>query len=146
MTSRAPFDLERFVEAQADIYPRALAELRRGRKESHWMWFVFPQIAGLGRSSTAIHYAIDWPAEARAFLDHPLLGPRLAECVKAVLAHRDLSAEAILGPVDAIKLCSSMTLFEAVAEVPDRFAEVLETFHDGERDAATLALLAEAAT
>ncbi|HEY5713377.1 MAG TPA: DUF1810 domain-containing protein [Allosphingosinicella sp.] len=136
------FDLERFVAAQAPVYASALAELTRGRKESHWMWFVFPQIAGLGRSPTAIRYAIGSAAEARAYLAHPLLGPRLAACVEAVLAHPDSSAEAIFGPVDAVKLRSSMTLFEAVADVPDRFAAVIETFHNGERDPPTLAILA----
>ena len=140
-----PYDLERFVAAQQGVYPQALAELKRGAKESHWMWFVFPQIAGLGRSPTAIRYAIGSAAEARAYLAHPLLGPRLADCVEAVLGHPDLSAEAIFGPVDAVKLRSSMTLFEAVADVPDRFADVIETFHNGERDPATLAILAEGA-
>ena len=136
------FDLERFVAAQGPVYGQALAELRRGRKESHWMWFVFPQLAGLGRSPTAIFYAIASAAEARAYLAHPLLGPRLGECVDAVLGHSDLSGEAIFGSIDAVKLRSSMTLFEAVADEPDRFAGVIDTFHNGERDPATLALLA----
>jgi uncharacterized protein (DUF1810 family) len=137
----ADFDLERFVTAQAEVYSRALAELRRGRKESHWMWFVFPQIAGLGTSPTARHYAIRSAAEARAYLAHPLLGPRLMECTDIVLEHRGPSAEAIFGTIDAMKLRSSMTLFEAVAPEPDRFAKVLEMFHKGERDALTLAIL-----
>ena len=136
------FDLERFVAAQAPVYGQALAELRGGRKLSHWMWFVFPQLAGLGRSPTAIFYAIASAGEARAYLAHPLLGPRLGECVDAVLAHPDTSAEDMFGPVDAIKLRSSMTLFEAVADEPKRFASVIDTFHNGERDPATLALLA----
>ena len=135
------FDLDRFVFAQADIYSQALAELRAGRKQSHWMWFVFPQIAGLGRSPTAMFYAIASAAEARAYLAHPLLGSRLAECTSAILAHRDRSAEAIFGPVDAMKLKSSMTLFEAVAGDPAPFASVLDTFFDAERDPATLKLL-----
>ena len=143
--SGAAFDLERFVTAQAPVYARALAELKRGRKDSHWMWFVFPQLAGLGRSPTAVHYAIASAGEARAYLAHRLLGPRLAECVDAVLTHKDLSAEAIFGPIDAVKLRSSMTLFEAVADEPNRFAEIIKTFHKGERDPATLALLAEQA-
>jgi uncharacterized protein (DUF1810 family) len=135
------FDLDRFVAAQAEIYGQALAELRAGRKQSHWMWFVFPQFAGLGRSPTAIFYAIASAAEARAYLAHPLLGARLAECTLAVLAHRDRSAEAIFGAIDAMKLKSSMTLFEAVAGDPAPFASVLDAFFDAERDPATLALL-----
>jgi uncharacterized protein (DUF1810 family) len=142
MTGAPAYDLERFVAAQAGVYPRALAELKEGRKESHWMWFVFPQIAGLGRSPTAILYAIAAAAEARAYLAHPLLGPRLGECVEAVLAHEDKSAEAIFGPIEAVKLRSSMTLFAAVASEPNRFARVIDTFHNGERDPATLAILA----
>src|SRR5690349_7212891 len=109
----ADFDLSRFVAAQAPVYAEALAELRRGRKEGHWMWFVFPQLAGLGRSPTALFYAIGSLAEARAYLAHPVLGPRLRECTETLLAHRRRGAEAILGPVDAMKLRSSMTLFEA---------------------------------
>jgi uncharacterized protein (DUF1810 family) len=135
-------DLERFLAAQEGSYTRALAELRRGRKESHWMWFVFPQIAGLGRSAAARHYAIASAAEARAFLAHPLLGARLRACTAAVLSHRGRSAEAIFGSVDAIKLRSSLTLFEAVADAPLMFAQALDAFYDGERDGATLRLLA----
>jgi uncharacterized protein (DUF1810 family) len=138
----ADFDLQRFVAAQEAMYARALAELRRGRKESHWMWFVFPQIAGLGRSPTARFYAIASADEGRAYLAHPLLGPRLRECTQAVLGHRDRSAEAIFGPVDALKLRSSLTLFEAVADVPLLFAQALDAFYDCERDGATLRLLA----
>jgi uncharacterized protein (DUF1810 family) len=134
----AQFDLDRFVAAQAEIYGQALAELRAGRKQSHWMWFVFPQIAGLGLSPTARFYAIVSAAEARAYLAHPLLGARLIECIEAVLAHRGESAEAIFGPVDAMKLRSSMTLFEAVAADPAPFASVLDAFFDAERDPATL--------
>ena len=134
-------NLERFVTAQDDVYPRALAELRRGRKASHWMWFVFPQLAGLGRSGTARFFGIASAAEARAYLAHPLLGPRLLECVAAMLVHRDEPAEAILGPVDAVKLRSSMTLFEAVAEDRSPFAAVLDAFFGSERDPATLQLL-----
>jgi uncharacterized protein (DUF1810 family) len=133
--------LERFVAAQDGVYPQALAELRGGRKHGHWMWFVFPQLAGLGRSATARFYAIASAAEARAYLAHPLLGPRLAECARALLAHRARRAEAILGPIDAMKLRSSMTLFEAVAGDPAPFAAVLDAFFGGERDAATLGLL-----
>jgi len=134
-------DLARFVEAQEGVYGRALAELREGRKESHWMWFVFPQIAGLGSSPTARLYAIASADEARAFLAHPLLGTRLRDCTAAILAHRERGAEAILGTVDAMKLRSSMTLFEAVADDPAPFAAALDAFHGGARDAATLRLL-----
>jgi uncharacterized protein (DUF1810 family) len=134
-------NLARFVSAQEGVYGRALAELRHGRKESHWMWFVFPQIAGLGSSPTARHYAIVSAAEARAFLAHPLLGARLRECTTAILAHRERGAAAIFGAVDAMKLRSSMTLFEAVADDPAPFTETLAAFHGGERDAATLRLL-----
>ena len=134
-------DLSRFVEAQREVWPAALAELRAGRKTSHWMWFVFPQIAGLGRSPTAIFYAIASEAEARAYLGHPLLGARLREAVLALLAHEGESAEAILGPVDAIKLRSSMTLFERVGAPGDPFGRCLDAFFAGERDGATLRLL-----
>ena len=137
-------DLERFVAAQAPVYAQALTELKLGRKASHWMWFVFPQLAGLGRSPTARYYGIASADEARAYLAHPLLGPRLRESSEALLAHRGRSAESILGPVDALKLRSSMTLFEAAAEEPGPFARVLETFYDGERDPLTLDLLGRA--
>jgi uncharacterized protein (DUF1810 family) len=135
------FDLERFAAAQQGVYERALGELRSGRKRSHWMWFVFPQLAGLGRSETARFYGIGGAAEARAYLAHPLLGPRLRECAEALLAHKHQAAEAILGPIDALKLRSSTTLFEAVAEDPAPFAAVLDAFFGGERDAGTLTML-----
>ena len=135
-------DLERFVTAQRGVYDQALAELREGRKRSHWMWFVFPQIARLGRSPTAQFYAIGSGVEARAYLDHPLLGPRLGECTEAMLRHRGRTAESILGPVDAIKLRSSMTLFEAIAADRGLFGEVLQVFYGSERDCATLERLA----
>jgi uncharacterized protein (DUF1810 family) len=135
------FALDRFVEAQAPVYEQALAELRRGSKESHWMWFVFPQLAGLGRSVTARFYGIAGEEEARAYLAHPLLGPRLAECTAAVASHRCRAADAIFGSIDAMKFRSSMTLFEAVAEEPATFSEALETFYGGARDPATLELL-----
>jgi uncharacterized protein (DUF1810 family) len=134
------YDLDRFVSAQADTYEDALAELRRGRKVSHWMWFVFPQIAGLGCSDMARFYAIrDW-GEARAFLAHPVLGSRLNEATEAILAAPG-SAEAILGGVDAMKLRSSMTLFAAVAGDDDPFIAALDRFFGGARDEATVALL-----
>lgn len=137
----ADFDLSRFVDAQQAVYGMVLSELHRGRKQSHWMWFVFPQIAGLGTSPTARRYAIAAADEARAYLAHPLLGARLRECTMAILAHRERGAEAIFGAVDAMKLRSSMTLFEAVADDPAPFAAALGAFHGGERDSATLRLL-----
>ena len=130
--------LDRFVEAQAGVWTQALAELKAGRKTSHWMWFVFPQIAGLGRSETARFYAIADVAEARAYLAHPLLGARLREAAQALLTHRGQSAEAVLGGIDAIKLRSSMTLFEAVAPDEPVFAAVLDAFFSGQRDPETV--------
>ena len=137
------FDLDRFVTAQRDAYAQALAELGEGRKRSHWMWFVFPQIAGLGTSPTACFYAIVSAGEARAYLAHPLLGPRLRECTGAMLRHRGRDVDSILGAVDAIKFRSSMTLFDAVAADRGLFGEALQVFYGGERDGATLELLAE---
>ncbi len=135
------FDLDRFVDAQARIYGQALEELRAGRKESHWMWFVFPQSTGLGWSRMAQFYGIKGAEEARAYLAHPLLGVRLVECTGAVTAKADRTAEAIFGSVDALKFRSSMTLFEAVSDDPEPFATAIQTFYGGERDAATLRLL-----
>ena len=134
-------DLLRFVTAQRDVYPRAFAELRAGAKRSHWMWFIFPQIAGLGRSDMARLYAIRDLDEARAYLAHPVLGPRLRECAAAVLAHNGVrTAEAMMGGIDAVKLRSSMTLFEA-AGGGDPFADVLDAFFAGARDPETLLLV-----
>jgi uncharacterized protein (DUF1810 family) len=136
-----PFDLQRFVAAQAGSYDAALAEIRRGAKRSHWMWFVFPQIAGLGRSDMARRYAIGSIEEARAYLAHPLLGTRYRACVSALQDLTGGSAEGVFGPVDAVKLRSSLTLFEAAAPEP-LFAAAIERWFGGERDAATLAILA----
>lgn len=136
-----PYDLGRFVKAQDGIYDRALAELRSGRKQSHWMWFIFPQIDGLGHSPAARHYAIKTRQEARAYLDHPVLGARLTECAETVLAIQGRSASAVFGYPDDLKLRSSMTLFEAVAGTESIFARVLDRYHDGERDAKSLQLL-----
>jgi len=134
-----PFGLSRFVDAQAKCYDQALAELRAGDKRSHWMWFVFPQIEGLGRSPTAHFYAISGREEARAYLAHHLLGARLRECTQAMLAHAGkLTPRDILGPVDALKFRSSMTLFEAAADDPAPFCAALDRLCDGERDRATL--------
>jgi uncharacterized protein (DUF1810 family) len=137
-----PPDLSRFVAAQAGIYPAALAELRAGRKRGHWMWFIFPQLAGLGRSPTARFYAIASQEEARAYLGHFPLGARLRECTLSLLAHCGSTAEAVLGPVDSVKLRSSMTLFERVGGEGDPFGPCLEAFFGGDRDEATLRLLA----
>jgi uncharacterized protein (DUF1810 family) len=135
-----PFWLERFVAAQdrGGTYDRALAELRAGRKQSHWMWFIFPQIAGLGSSPMAQEFAIGSLAEARAYLAHPILGPRLAECARILNAADGASATGIFGSVDAMKLRSSMTLFAAAAPEEQAFADVLARYFDGEPDYATL--------
>jgi uncharacterized protein (DUF1810 family) len=138
-----PHNLQRFVEAQRDLYGTALAELRAGRKQSHWMWFIFPQLSGLGHSSTARYYAIASLDEARAYLGHAILGPRLRQCVKAVLAWAGKrSADEIFGGLDAMKLRSSLTLFDAV-EPGSRFADALLNFFANARDERTLALLHE---
>ena len=136
-------DLARFREAQdrGGVYERALAELRAGEKRSHWIWFVFPQLAGLGHSEMAQRFAISSLQEARAYLDDPELGARLRACAAALLDCGEASAERILGPVDALKLRSSMTLFALADDGDPLFAEVLERFCAGERDGATLALL-----
>jgi uncharacterized protein (DUF1810 family) len=131
-------DLQRFVEAQERVYGDVLAELRAGRKTSHWMWFVFPQLAGLGRSETARHYAIRDLAEARDYLQHPVLGPRLRECAGIVGDLPTTDAVAVFGSIDALKLRSSMTLFAQVEAEP--FAAVLDRFFDGP-DSRTLELL-----
>jgi uncharacterized protein (DUF1810 family) len=134
-----PYRLQRFVDAQdqASTYDHALQELRAGRKTSHWIWFVFPQIAGLGNSAMARSYAIGSPVEARAYLDHPVLGPRLLESARALLGHGGASAREILGEVDAVKLRSSMTLFARAAPGEPLFQSVLERFFDGVADPET---------
>lgn len=136
-------DLTRFVAAQDEggTYARALAELRAGRKTSHWMWFVFPQIAGLGSSPTAQRYALAGREEARAYLAHPVLGARLRECTDVVAGLDATDAGRVFGDVDALKLRSSMTLFHRADPGDDRFAAVLRRYFDGEADAATDRLL-----
>jgi uncharacterized protein (DUF1810 family) len=135
-------DLERFVEAQANgVHAKALDELRAGRKVSHWMWFVFPQVAGLGSSPTSRRYAIGSIEEARSYLDHPVLAPRLVECTQAVLSHPDRTAREIMGTPDDAKLRSSMTLFALAADSEPAFQQVLDTFFDGERDPRTMELV-----
>lgn len=140
MSGADPFDLARFVAAQEDVYPFVLEQLRQGRKTSHWMWFVFPQIAGLGHSAMAQRYAISSRAEAEAYLAHPLLGARLRECAGLVLATRELTAREIFGAPDDVKLRSCMTLFAEVAG-GGVFRDVLERYFDGDSDQATLARL-----
>jgi uncharacterized protein (DUF1810 family) len=138
-----PYELERFVSAQSGSYERALAELRRGRKTSHWMWYVFPQVAGLGHSPMAQRYAIASVAEARAYLAHPVLGPRLRECA-AVVAAAPPGAEAIFGGIDTLKLRSSMTLFRRAAPDEPVFQDVLDRHFAGAPDPMTEAILGKA--
>ncbi|MDR7274658.1 DUF1810 domain-containing protein [Catenuloplanes atrovinosus] len=135
-------DLQRFVDAQHGVHERVLAELAAGEKRTHWMWFVFPQLAGLGRSDMARRYALASLPEARDYLAHPVLGPRLRECARTVLAVRDRSAEEIFGTVDATKLRSSMTLFALAAPDEPVFTEVLARYFGGEPDPLTAQRLA----
>ena len=134
-------ELQRFREAQDGVIDAALAELRRGRKQSHWMWFVFPQLAGLGRSGIAERYAIRSLDEAKAYLADPLLGTRLVECTEAMLSHSDVSAHAILGSPDDLKFRSSMTLFALVLPPGSVFHRAIDRFHEGEMDVRTLDIL-----
>jgi uncharacterized protein (DUF1810 family) len=136
-------DLARFVTAQDDgcTYDRALGELRRGQKRSHWMWFIFPQLAGLGRSATAQRYALTGLEQARAYLAHPVLGSRLRACCEALTALETSDPVAALGPVDAVKLRSSLTLFAAADPDEPLFDALLRQLFAGERDSATVALL-----
>lgn len=140
-----PFDLARFVAAQDadDTYVQALCDLRRGRKLSHWMWFVFPQLAGLGRSPTARRYALASLDEARAYLAHPVLGPRLVTCAEIVASLPSPDPDALLGPLDALKLRSSMTLFHRAAPGEQAFSKVLERSFAGQLDPLTDTLLAQ---
>lgn len=137
-----PYDLNRFAEAQEGVYPRVVAELSRGRKESHWMWYIFPQIAGLGFSPMAQRFAIASRAEATAYLAHDVLGPRLVECTQLVLAARDRTIHQILGSPDDVKFRSSMTLFATVSDDPPFEQAIARYFPDG-KDLATLNILAE---
>jgi uncharacterized protein (DUF1810 family) len=142
MSRPDPFNLQRFVEAQRGVYEQALAEIAAGRKRSHWMWFIFPQIAGLGSSPMSVRYAINSRAEARAYLDHDVLGPRLIECTEAVLALESGSATDVFGYPDDLKLKSSATLFAAVSAPGSVFERVLEKWFAGEPDRKTLSVLA----
>jgi uncharacterized protein (DUF1810 family) len=134
-------DLERFLEAQARVYPQVLAQLREGTKRSHWMWFIFPQLLGLGHSATAQRYAIVDRAHAQAYLAHPVLGARLRECVQWLNGHTGLTAERIFGYPDYLKLHSCLTLFATVAPDELSFDEALRKYYGGLPDAATLELL-----
>lgn len=139
-----PYDLRRFVDAQAGVYERALAELQSGQKRTHWMWYIFPQLDGLGLSATAKHYAIQSIAEAQAYLAHPILGPRLEQCAEAVLHIEGRSATAIFGSPDDWKLRSCATLFARVSPPGSAFHRLLDTYYRGEWDAKTLQLLGRA--
>lgn len=139
-----PFQLQRFTAAQADVFQQALSEIKAGRKQGHWMWFVFPQIDGLGRSGTARFYSIKSSEEAAAYLNHPVLGPRLIECSEAILGVSGKSAQDMLGSPDHLKLCSSMTLFASLSPTNPVFARVIERIFGGQPDAQTIKLLANA--
>lgn len=141
MSSADPFNLQRFLQAQERVYLQVLEELKRGHKRSHWMWYIFPQFDGLAFSSTSAFYAIKSLEEARQYLNHPILGPRLLECANLLLAHTDQSASGIFGYPDDLKLRSSMTLFASVTEPGSVFKKVLAQFFDGQPDTKTLALI-----
>lgn len=134
-------DLERFVEAEADSWAEAMAEIDAGMKQGHWIWWVYPQLRGLGHSHRADYYGLSGADEARRFLAHPLLGPRLVDAMERLMPHRGDAPERILGPVDAVKLQSCATLFAAVARDPRPFTAVLDAFFAGKRCAETLAML-----
>ena len=136
-----PFDLQRFLDAQEPVYSRVVAELRAGRKQSHWMWFIFPQIEGLGVSAMTQKYAISSRAEAEAYLAHPVLGPRLRECAQLVASAKGSNITAIMGSPDDMKLKSSMTLFARATDDKAPFVAVLDRYYDGEEDSATIARL-----
>jgi uncharacterized protein (DUF1810 family) len=135
------YDLNRFVQAQAHDHERALCEIRQGHKRSHWMWYIFPQIAGLGQSAMSQRYSIKSLAEARAYLEHPVLGPRLTQCVEALLTLQDRSADDIFGFPDEKKLRSCATLFAAISESESVFHQLLAKYFNGEQDPMTLRLL-----
>jgi uncharacterized protein (DUF1810 family) len=144
MAGNIDYDLHRFIEAQNGIYEQALAELKAGRKRSHWMWFVFPQIAGLGSSAMAEKYAIRSAEEAAAYLADPILGSRLIRCVEAVLSIHGRTAHDIFGSPDDLKLRSSMTLFAAVSDHGSPFHKVIERFYQGRFDERTIEILSAA--
>lgn len=135
------FYLQRFLDAQQDSFLTAMKELRFGKKHSHWIWYIFPQLKGLGRSATSNIYGIQDAEEARAYLEHPILGARLREAIIAMLFHRARKAEDILGEIDAMKFKSCLTLFSLVASHDSIFADALDVFFNGERDERTMGLL-----
>ena len=135
-----PYDLRRFTKAQRNTYDRVLAELRNGKKQTHWMWYIFPQIDGLGHSATSRRYAIKSIEEARQYLNHPVLGKRLLECVKVILAIEGRSISEIFGDPDDMKLKSSMTLFTCIPNSPSVLFRVLDKYFNGNRDVKTLQL------
>jgi len=135
------FNLERFVEAQLPIYQEVLQELASGEKRTHWMWFIFPQVQGLGRSTTAVHYALNGLAEARAYLLHPVLGPRLKQCCRLLLQVEGKTAAQVFGFPDNMKFRSCLTLFQTAEESEPLFGLLLKKFYRGRRDKATLAIL-----
>ena len=135
------YNLNRFIEAQMTTYEGAMLELARGRKDSHWIWFVFPQIEGLGRSDTAKLYSIKSLEEGKAYLRHPLLGPRLIEACEILLSLKDASMGEVMGFPDDLKLLSSMTLFEAVSEPNSIFTKIIEIYFDDERDENSIELI-----
>lgn len=139
-----PFDLQRFVQAQAPVHETALAELRAGRKRTHWIWYVLPQLRELGRSQLAVQYGIASLQEAQSYLAHPVLGSRLRECVAALNALQTSSPEDVMGNIDAMKLRSCLTLFDRVEGPGSVFGQALDKYFDGEPDARTLELLAQA--
>ena len=136
-----PYDLQRFVRAQQDEYRSALEEIQRGRKHSHWMWFIFPQFAGLGLSETSLHYSIKSMEEVHAYLEHPLLGPRLRECAETLCRIPDRTATEILGHPDDLKLQSCATLFALALPAGSVFERILDRFYEGKRDPRTLELV-----
>ena len=140
-----PFNLQRFVDAQRDEIDNVRAELTRGRKDSHWMWFVFPQLRGLGHSGMANRYGISGRAEAEAYLAHPTLGPRLIECTELVNCVEGRTAEEILGGIDSMKFRSSMTLFSLVASDATTFGDALQKYFQGHPDPRTIELLGKSA-
>ncbi|HZO83870.1 MAG TPA: DUF1810 domain-containing protein [Verrucomicrobiae bacterium] len=140
MSADDPYDLNRFVQAQAGVYERALGEIRRGEKRSHWMWYIFPQIDGLGFSSMSKRYAIKGLEEAKAYLEHPILGPRLLECAEAAMCVEGRSANEIFGSPDDLKLRSCATLFACVSPPGSVFERLLAKYYGGEQDAKTLRL------
>ena len=133
--------MNKFIKAQEAVYGKVLSELRAGHKQTHWMWFIFPQIDGLGRSPTALHYAVKNIKEAQQYLNHPVLGARLMQCTEIMLDLDNTSALAVFGKIDAMKFKSSMTLFMLAADSDSVFEKVLDKYFNGERDSKTLEIL-----